>query len=527
MKRWMIVGRFPGRRALGSIVLPLLLILPVMITWAQECPPAVRAYDQAVVPEEVVQGEIITVTAWVQNTSCDTLGAFEVSAYYDVVDENDPDAHLISTQTVPGLDPCEEKQLTFYWDTTDIPPGTYPIQVWADSSKKFNQEPEGDNICKARVITRINPVPPLIRASKTFVDIDGGLPESGDTVEYEIIIGNYGLGDQSDNSGPEFVDEIPAFMAYIDGSASATSGTISFDASGNSIVWNGSIPALGSVTINFQVNIDEAAPGGSLICNQGVVTWDIDGDATNDSQTPTDDPSTLAPEDPTCLVINSPPQAHIDVSKTVTDLNGDSPEPGDIVEYEIIIGNAGNGDQQDNPGDEFVDYIPPWMSYVKRSAQATSGKVRFHRVSWLRRVLTHDEDRGNWVTWNGSIPAGGSVIITFKTKIDKDAPAELIICNQGTVNWDTDGDGTNDTAEPTDDPDTVKQDDPTCLLPIASSPDVSPPPGQVDPALPADPPAGCAAPTLSEWGQIALIGLLALAFTGALWRRNRLLPRRG
>jgi len=49
----------------------------------------------------------------------------------------------------------------------------------------------------------------------------------------------------------------------------------------------------------------------------------------------------------------------------------------------------------------------------------------------------------NTVTWNGSIPSGGSVTITINANVSPTASGT--VSNQGTVNIDIDNDGTNET----------------------------------------------------------------------------------
>ena len=67
------------------------------------------------------------------------------------------------------------------------------------------------------------------------------------------------------------------------------------------------------------------------------------------------------------------------------------------------------------------------------------------------------------MTWNGSIPAGGSVTITITATI-LPAPAGTTITNQGTIAFDADGNGTNESTAQTDDPATGDPADPTSFV---------------------------------------------------------------
>ncbi len=145
---------------------------------------------------------------------------------------------------------------------------------------------------------------------------------------------------------------------------------------------------------------------------------------------------------------------------------------GSNVSYTIVLTNTGAGPQNDNPGDEFVDVLPGGLTAT--SASASSGTV-------LRT--------GNTVTWNGSIPAGGSVTITIGATINPSA-AGSVVTNQGTINFDSNADGTNNATVLTDDPGTAGAGDGTSFVARL-----------VPPAF---------IPTLSQWGLLALIGIFGL-----------------
>lgn len=190
--------------------------------------------------------------------------------------------------------------------------------------------------------------PPLLTAEKTALDLNGPPVWQGDIIEYTIVINNLG-GPQGDNPGHEFEDPLPARTTYVDGSASASTGTIALEA--GKIVWDGSIDPFGTVTLKFRVQVGPTpAPVGKLpflwaglgalmlagfglrgrrrallilmiltlmvslmltlsscvgpgitVCNQGVFHADTDNDGINETNILTDDPATAPFGDPTCL----------------------------------------------------------------------------------------------------------------------------------------------------------------------------------------------------------------------------------
>ncbi|HKI03810.1 MAG TPA: ExeM/NucH family extracellular endonuclease [Thermoanaerobaculia bacterium] len=109
--------------------------------------------------------------------------------------------------------------------------------------------------------------------------------------------------------------------------------------------------------------------------------------------------------------------------------------PGSFVVYTVVLTNAGPASQQDNPGNEFTDFLETGLTLF--SATATAGTA-------TATVGT------NTVTWSGSIATGASVTITIKAKVKTGVVPGAIISNQGTLSYDADGNGTNEVSAATD-----------------------------------------------------------------------------
>jgi uncharacterized repeat protein (TIGR01451 family) len=101
--------------------------------------------------------------------------------------------------------------------------------------------------------------------------------------------------------------------------------------------------------------------------------------------------------------------------------------PDGPITYTITLTNSGSHAQRDNPGPELRDVLPPETTLG--SASATGGVVVAEVPS-------------NTVTWNGTIPAGGSVTLTIGATIKPDA-ANKIITNRGEIRYDLHDIGTN------------------------------------------------------------------------------------
>ncbi|MGK2857796.1 MAG: S8 family serine peptidase, partial [Thermoanaerobaculia bacterium] len=120
---------------------------------------------------------------------------------------------------------------------------------------------------------------------------------------------------------------------------------------------------------------------------------------------------------------------------------------GGAITYTIVITNTGTGAQFDNAGDEFTDTLP--VEVTVGTPTASVGTVSGVGI--------------NPVTWNGSLLPGASVTITIPATINL-GTAGLTVMNQGATSFDSDGNGTNDTAGLTDDPGVGGLTDPTSFL---------------------------------------------------------------
>ena len=117
-----------------------------------------------------------------------------------------------------------------------------------------------------------------------------------------VTISNSGASASRDNAGDEFTDVLPAQLALVNAVASA--GTASANVPANTVTWNGSVPAGGSVTITITATILPGNGGTQRILDQ-LPYADLNG--TNETTVTTDDPSAGGANDPTSFVIAAEP----------------------------------------------------------------------------------------------------------------------------------------------------------------------------------------------------------------------------
>ncbi|HBL31115.1 MAG TPA: hypothetical protein DD490_30175, partial [Acidobacteria bacterium] len=132
---------------------------------------------------------------------------------------------------------------------------------------------------------------------------------------------------------------------------------------------------------------------------------------------------------------------------------------GGTVTYTIVLTNSGTSAAPDNAGDEFTDTLPAGLTLT--GASATSGTA---------------STAGNTATWNGSIPASGSVTLTITATVNAGTEGTTLN-NQGTVSFDSDLNGSNESTAVTDDPGVTGTGNPTPItitgLPVQEIPTVS------------------------------------------------------
>jgi uncharacterized repeat protein (TIGR01451 family) len=243
----------------------------------------------------------------------------------------------------------------------------------------------------------------------------------GQASVYTIVVSNAG---PSDAIGATVADAFPAGFAGATWTCVGAGGGTCTAAGAGNLADLVNLPAGGSVTYTVSGTL-AGAPG--LLSNTATVTapgGTTDPNAGNNSATDT-------------TTLTAP--ATVSGTKTVSGTF----QVGSPVTYTVVLTNNGGGAQNDNPGDEFTDVLPASLTLV--SANATSGTAA---------------TVGNTVTWNGSIPAAGSVTITITATINAGTLGQTV-SNQGTISYDADGNGTNEASASTDDPDVTGSADPT------------------------------------------------------------------
>jgi uncharacterized repeat protein (TIGR01451 family) len=276
-------------------------------------------------------------------------------------------------------------------------------------------------------------------------DHDGNF-SPGDTLLYEIMVVN--RGDQV-ATGVVFQDMPDEHTALVVGSVQASRGTV---ISGNQAgdlevsIDIGTLPEIGEeVYITFQVVISKHFPADIIwVSNQGVI-FSVEGPPvlTDDSDTPELDDPTRS------LVVAEPELEAYKTAYLFADVDGNAaPSPGDTLVYRVTLVNMGNAAAE---GVRLTDLMTdPYLSLVTGTVQVDQGTVV---------QGNHPGDTGLEILV-GTLPGyGSSVVISFQASVVSPMPSDITrVANQGVLS------GLNVGAEPTDDPSSDEDDDPTYVL---------------------------------------------------------------
>ena len=222
---------------------------------------------------------------------------------------------------------------------------------------------------------------------------DVSVVSPGGVIEYAITIVNSG---NAPASGVNVIDPIPAGTSYQAGSVTANIPTATYNSSLNRVEWTGTIPAGGSVTIKFKVQVSREIPCDAVIRNRAELL-----DATG----------AFIMDAVAFVKINCPGQPILDIKK---EANVGFVTPGGEIEYTITVVNGGTGAAASVT---MIDPIPAGTTYVAGTVNATATTVSY-------------DNANNWIKWTGSLGVGGSVTIKFKVKVSEQIHCGEVIHNR-------------------------------------------------------------------------------------------------
>ncbi|MGB2840905.1 MAG: hypothetical protein WBC40_00255 [Halobacteriota archaeon] len=418
-------------------------------------------------PDPVAAGENLTYTIYFENIGA---GNTANTTLYDTLP---PEVSFISASGDYVYYPDNR---TLFWDIGDLPPNdlrTITINVTVNCPLPCGCPLVNYVNLSADDVETVNHTERTLVCSVPVLKIekfDSPDPvQVGGQLNYTIYVNNTG---NANATNVTVTDEVS--MANV---TFVTSNPLPDTSGNNTWTWtNLSIAPGESWQITLTVQVDTLPPYGILF---DFVNVTCDQNVENDKWQLTN--------------VASP---NIVDPKIAVDQNGPPLVPADIICYTLWINNIGDADSNDNPGNEFEDLIPKNTTYNPGSLQIND----VNESDDITDGIGYDA-ANNTIIWNGNMTAGGSVKIQFCVTVDSNVTAGMVISNQGTVNYDSNGDGTNDATEPTDDPGTEEENDPTNLV-LGFIPSMR-------------------VPIMTPIGMIALVGLLSAVAAMSIRIRTR------
>lgn len=296
----------------------------------------------------------------------------------------------------------------------------------------------------APTVTTVAAAPRMVATKRATLLIDAdasGMPTPGDTLLYSVSLTN-----QGNTAGTAvFVNDLlDANLSLVAGSVQISQGIVtSGNAPGDTrvIVDVGDLPGGGaSASITFQATVNSPLPANVVaVSNQAVITGG------NFPSFLSDDPTTVAVDDPTVTAVTSAPRiAATKIAVLVIDADADGvPSPGDTLLYQVEVSNSGNQDAQNVV---LADTPDANTALVVGSVQTAPGSVAIGNALGDTSVAVSV----------GTLAGGARAVVSFRVVIaDPLPPGVTSVRNQMVVQ------GANFPTEVSDDPSTAAPRDPT------------------------------------------------------------------
>lgn len=362
-------------------------------------------------PATVFAGTAFTTTIGINDLGPSSAGDLTLT---DVL----PPALLFTSINAPGWScttPPAGTNGTVTCTIAEVPVGAASITMQLSSAPS---EPPAGVTNDVSLASTTDPQSPRTASATTQIAASAGLaiaksatPSAlaGGAISYAINVTNDG---PSDAQSVVMTDALPSTVNFQSITAAGWSCTTPAAGSSGTVTCNrATLAAAASAPITIQATLAPSIPGAANIANTATIA------------SATADPNNANNSASASTMVLSP--ASVSAAKSIV---GTTFFETQNVTYQVVLTNGGPAAQGDNPGDEMTDVLPSSLTLV--SATATSGTS-------VANIGT------NTVHWNGSIPAGGSVTITIVASI-KPGTAGSPIANAATVNYDADGNGTNE-----------------------------------------------------------------------------------
>ena len=413
------------------VALRLLLLLSVLLlvsqTETRRSHAAFASADLSVTkvdtPDPVNTGSNLTYTITVNNNGPDAADASwtdTLPAGTTFVDLSSPGGWSCTTPdagdtgTVSCSNPSFAVGSSVFTLTVAVAPTVAAGSTISNTATATSSTPDGNPGNESGTATTTVLSPATVTGNK----IRSGGSTPGSTLSYLIILSNSSNSDQQDNPGNEFTDVLPADLTLV--AASASGGTATANTGTNTVTWNGVVPANDTVTISIDATIKTGTEE-HTIANQGTISYDADGNGTNEATAKTNVDS---------FVVGAvTPNADLGVTKTAPDT---TPSDSDVTYVITVI----NGGPDTATSATLTDTLPGDLTFVSLSQPA----------GWSCNSLTPGS--GGTLTCSRDLPAGsGAQVFNLVGHIPSETSDGTFYNNMASVSTTaTDSNSENDVA---------------------------------------------------------------------------------
>ncbi|HAF21704.1 MAG TPA: hypothetical protein DCK93_02145 [Blastocatellia bacterium] len=413
------------------VALRLLLLLSVLLlvsqTETRRSHAAFASADLSVTkvdtPDPVNTGSNLTYTITVNNNGPDAADASwtdTLPAGTTFVDLSSPGGWSCTTPDAgdTGTVSCSNPSFTVgssvFTLTVAVAPTVAAGSTISNTATATSSTPDGNPGNESGTATTTVLSPATVTGNK----IRSGGSTPGSTLSYLIILSNSSNSDQQDNPGNEFTDVLPADLTLV--AASASGGTATANTGTNTVTWNGVVPANDTVTISIDATIKTGTEE-HTIANQGTISYDADGNGTNEATAKTNVDS---------FVVGAvTPNADLGVTKTAPDT---TPSDSDVTYVITVI----NGGPDTATSATLTDTLPGDLTFVSLSQPA----------GWSCNSLTPGS--GGTLTCSRDLPAGsGAQVFNLVGHIPSETSDGTFYNNMASVSTTaTDSNSENDVA---------------------------------------------------------------------------------
>jgi uncharacterized repeat protein (TIGR01451 family) len=272
----------------------------------------------------------------------------------------------------------------------------------------------------------------------TVVDVTGGNALAGDELFYEFSVRNINSFKVSKLS---FEITIPNYTQYVDNSFTYPEGGNFSEGSNTLFVEDMEILGYSFGVFTFSVIInDPLNESVAEISAQALIEGQLDGGDPVDQRALSDGDPEQPGAQPTVIRIGALGEPEFGDSSMRAELSIDADANGtfsplDTVAYTVQVTNTGTGTLAADV--TFSDIVPASTTYVSNSVTATVG------------IITYDAATDS-IQWSGPVEAGETGTLSYSVTIDAGAISGQLIGTQGTIEFDSDSDGLNDSSILTD-----------------------------------------------------------------------------